>query len=180
MNVVTALKVAARFLRSDLHPPLGDPGGACQVIKRIKDEVHSPAQQRRLIQEVMHGDDLTNQEAFEVYDADVESGNKLIRKFEIGSHAQYRMDLRGVKVNDLRRAFIAFVKHFERHRSLKDQEFEFLTDALARGVKLEFEDPQTHLFVTFAATTPGSVKVITTYWTNRPGHPTVPRDGCPI
>lgn len=179
LTVIDSRRIVRRFL-ADLHPPLGDPGGVCQVVRRIKDEVSNPAQQQRLIQEVMRGDDLSNQEAFAVYDVDVESGNKLIRKMELGAHAQYRMDLRGVKVNDVRRALMSFVKQLDSLKQRNHPDFDLLSDDLQTGNKIEFEDPQTRLFVTFAATTPGTVKVITTYWKNRPGHPVPPSGGCSV
>ena len=175
----TAEQVLRRFL-ADMSPPLGDPGGPCQVIKRIKDEV-PPAKAERMIKEVMRGDDLTNQEAFEVYDVDVESGNKLIRKIEIGAHAQYRMDLRSIKVNDIRRAMMSFVKLLEDLKRRGDRDFELYSDDLMQGNHIEFVDPQSHLFVVFAATRePGTVKVVTTYWKGREGHPRMPSNGCPV
>jgi len=50
-----ALRVAARYLRADLQPPLGDPGGPCQVIQRIEEEVPNPNLREHLIDEVEEG-----------------------------------------------------------------------------------------------------------------------------
>jgi hypothetical protein len=181
MRQISALKVVARYLQSDLNPPLGNPGGPCQVIRRIKDEVSNPAMQERMIKEVERGDDLSNQEAFTVYDVDVESGNKLIKKIEIGAHAQYRMDLRGIKVNDLRQTFQQFVKMLEDLNKRNPSEFALYEDDLMSGNKIEYLDPRSRLFVAFAATnTPGTVKVITTYRKGQEGHPRVPPGGCPV
>lgn len=174
-----ALKVAARFMCADLSPPLGDPGGPCQVVQRIKEEVPNPLKQQSMIKEVLHGDDLSNQEAFEVYDADVESGNKLIRKFEIGAHAQYRMDLRAIKVNDLRQTFTAFAQRFEKLRSEHSPQYQEWSDGLLNHAEMEFTNPKTNLYVVFRTTGPGVVKVITTYWKGRPD-PRVPSGGCPL
>ena len=176
---LVALKVASRYLRADLSPPLGDPGGPCHVIRRIKDEVRHPSTQQHLVQEVMEGDDLSNHDLAEVYDLDVESGNSLIRKFEITRHAQYRMDLRGIKVNDVRQTLTAFAKHVERLRSIKDPEYDRLMASLHHGGELEFVNQKTQLFVVFEATRPGMVKIITAYWRGQPT-PHMPSTGCPI
>lgn len=173
------LKVAARFMKADLSPPLGDPGGPCHVIRRIKDEVSNPSKQEHLIQEVMHGDGLSNREVVDVYDLDVESGNKLIRKFDVTPHAQYRMDLRGIKVNDIRQTLTAFSKHVDRLEHLKDPEYFRLMQKLRDGAELEFVNPKTQLFVAFRATVTNQVRIITTYWRGKPD-PHMPSSGCAV
>lgn len=179
MTKLAALKVAARYLQADLSPPLGDPGGPCHVIRRIKEEVRNPSTQEHLIQEVMDGDDLTNHDVSEVYDLDIESGNKLIRKFDVTPHAQYRMDLRGIKVNDIRQGLMAFAKYVAHLEHLKAPEYERLMDKLRRGDEMDFVSPKTQLFMAFRATKPGAVRIITTYWRGRPD-PHAPSSGCAI
>jgi hypothetical protein len=174
-----ALKVAARFMRADLSPPLGDPGGPCHVIRRIKDEVSNPSKQESLIQEVMQGDGLTNREVVEVYDLEVESGNKLIRKFDITPHAQYRMDLRGIKVNDVRQTLTEFSKRMDQLEFRKDPMYAQLMQQLRDGSEMDFVNPKTQLVVAFRATKTNQVRVITTYWRGRPD-PHMPSNGCAV
>lgn len=176
---LVALKVAARYLQADLSPPLGDPGGPCHVIRRIKEEVRNPSKQEHLIQEVMDGDDLSNREVSEVYELEVASGNKLIRKFTISPHAQYRMDLRGIKINDIRQTLQAFSKYVDHLDDIKDPEYYRLMDKLRHREGLEFANIKNQLFVAFVSSGSGVVNIITTYWRGRPT-PRMPSNGCPI
>lgn len=174
-----SLRVAARFLRADLSPPLGEPGGPCQVIQRIRNEVSSPELQRKLIQEVSKGDDLSNPEAAKVYDMDQESGNQLIRRIMIGPHAQYRMDLRGITVEDVQRTLETFAKVLNDWKSQKSFQYTKHTTALMYGDEIEFTDPKSKLKVVFAMKGKDSAQIITTYWIGV-RDPKVPSGGCPV
>ena len=99
--------------QADLHPALGYPGGPCHVVERIDEEVRQPRLRDHLSDKVQRGDKLTNPEASKVYDVLAERGpGGLVKKIVITPHAQYRMDQRGVTVNDLRLSFKNLHKQF--------------------------------------------------------------------
>lgn len=158
-------RIVRRFL-ADLHPPLGKPGGPCKVVQRIDDEVRNPNLKRQLIQDVMHGESLTNPEASQVYDSDREmTGNKLIKRIEIGPHGQYRMDLRGVTIEDIKDALNEYTARLPKSAQI-EQERE--TEIVSKS----------GLLVVFVLR--GNIaKIITTYWRGVPD-PKVPTSGCSV
>lgn len=96
-----------RYLkRADLTPSLGHPGGSCQLQERIRDEVRNKKVQDYLIQK--HQDDkaFTTPEEQAVYDDDYSIGKVGSTFFEVllRSHAQARMDTRGVTIKDIKQA----------------------------------------------------------------------------
>lgn len=172
-----AQRVLARFLAADLHPPLGDPGGPCQVIHRIRDQVPSPVLQKHLIEEVEHGDDLSNPEAAKIYHLDREPGVAFIKQIVVGPHAQYRMDLRSVTIDDVRAALAAFNKQLEQYETRSPKLHTQLTTKLAYGDEIRFESPS-GLTVVFAMKGVAAM-IITTFWAGAPD-PRMPSNGCPI
>jgi hypothetical protein len=173
-----ARKVVRRYL-ADLHPPLGDPGGPCQVIRRIHEEIRSPRLEDQLTEEVEKGEDLSNPEAAKVYQIDRELGVNFVRNILIGPHAQYRMDLRSVTVKDVQQALAGFNKMLNTLRSKKSPAAEGYQRQLARGEPIKWIDPKTNLTVVFAMESRDTLKVVTTYW---PGveTPKIPAQGCPV
>ena len=95
-------------------PPLGYPGGPCHVIHRIEDEIKNPKLKDDLIDDVEENRDLSNPEAAKIYDLELEKGPQRapenFKRMSIGPHTQYRMDLRGVTVSEVRLALQHFVK----------------------------------------------------------------------
>ena len=181
--MVDARRIIARFLalgtrQADLSPPLGDPGGPCHVTRRIRDEVSNPALRDKMIQEVEHGQALSNQEAAKVYDLDLEIGAGLAKKLEISAHAQYRMDLRSVTVEDVKQTLARFTKSLETLRSKSPKEHGALTTKLIYGDEIEFIEPQTKLKLVFRMKGLTAV-IITAFWNGKPD-PIAPRSGCPI
>jgi len=108
-------RVANRYLLGDLNPPLGGSDSPCDVLRRINDEVRNPKDKNKLIRLVENGKDLSNPQAHIVYDDITEKGvGKLkFKDIDITAHAQYRMDLRGVSVQELRSALYAFQKKIQ-------------------------------------------------------------------
>lgn len=108
-------RIAYRYLSGDLNPPLGRSDSPCDVLHRINDEVGNPRQKDRLVRLVENGEDLSNPQAHIVYDDITEKGiGKLkFKDIDITAHAQYRMDLRGVSVQELRSALYAFQKKIQ-------------------------------------------------------------------
>lgn len=165
---ISSTKIADRYLRSDLTPPLGHPGGQDHVIQRIRQTVHSPALAENLIDDVGDGDDLDNAEAAKIYDLYVEKppAKTLFKKILLGTHAQYRMDLRGITVPEVRAALAAFNKAYLDGKSRNDPTYRRWADALRADTGITWTDPRFGLVVVFAAggREPMSIaKIITTY-----------------
>ena len=173
-----ALRVAARYLRADLQPPLGDPGGPCQVIQRIQDEIPNPNLREHLIDEVEEGDDLSNPEAAKIYSLEREMGVRFVRNLLIGPHAQYRMDLRSIKVKDVQETLAGFSKMVNTLKSKKHPGYNSYAKQLSSGEAIKYTDPKTDLTVVFAMEGRDTVKVVTTYWPGKPT-PHAPAQGCP-
>jgi hypothetical protein len=161
---------------ADLMPALGYPGGPCHVIHRIEEEVHNPRLREHLIDEVEDGDSLSNPEAAKVYHIERERGAGIFRQILIGPHTQYRMDLRGITVPQIRAALAEFTKLLNDWKSRKDPRWVRYTTDLAQGTPVEYLDRH-GLFVAFSSAGPGTIKLITTYYKGE-RDPKVPSSGC--
>lgn len=164
---------------ADLHPPLGKPGGPCQVIQRIEKNVHSPALKGDLVEDVNHGQDLTNQDASKVYPILREHGVGPIKQVQITSHGQYRMDLRGITVDDVRRAIGSFLQQMGEWKVKKNPAYERMGQMLERGEKLEWVDPKSSLKIVLAPSGGGTATLISTFWKGRPDPPP-PQGACAL
>ena len=159
-------RVASRWLRTltaDLIPPLGHPGGTCKVVERIVDEVDNQRIENSLVNQVQKGKSLSNPAAREVYDPEREKGAWKY-KLLLTPHAQYRMDLRGITVPEIRAALDNFFRTMNSERSRGDTE---KWDSFNRGTKIEWLDKRTNTFFVFTGGR-NEVTVVTTY---RPGEP---------
>jgi len=157
--------------QADKFPALGLPSeaGPCFVVRRIEDNVRSPSVRDTLERKVERGQDLTNPEAHAVYDREVERGpGGLISKFEISSHAQYRMDLRGITVPEVRFVFQRFQKELNDWKSRQDPAYDRVARAIQRGEPIEYEDKRLQMFIAFTILQKGLAKVITVYWKGMP------------
>jgi len=150
--------------RSDLDPALGYPGGPCQVVQRIEQEVRDPKLRDQLVTEMESGDSLSNPEAAKVYDTEQERGAGFAQKLLFGPHSQYRMDLRGITVPQVRAALVSFTKLLNDWKSRRDPRYVRYTTDLAQGVEVNFTEPRMGLTIVFVAVGMGTVKLITTYW----------------
>lgn len=171
--------VALRHLRADLSPPLGYPGGACYLLERIRKNVRNPADAESMISDVSEGGDLTLTEASRVYGLGTEAPpvKTRFKKVLLSPHAQYRMDLRGITVPEVRLALKSFNKAFLDAKSRNDPTYRRWTTDMAHDTGIAWTDPQTGLTVVFAAGGDGTVaKVITVYW---PGHDELDGGSCP-
>ena len=157
-------RVASVYLRltrtADLVPPLGYPGGEAHLVRRI--DHANPTHESFLISKVKDGEDLTNAEAAKIYQLDVESppANTRFRRLIFSRHAQYRMDLRGITVPEVRTALASFNKAFNDARSRgQARRWE---EQILRGDPINWEDLRLGLVVVF--TYQGSdVGVVTVY-----------------
>ena len=163
----------------DLSPALGYPGGPCQVVQRIQKEVRNPRLRDQLIEEIEHGDSLSNPEAAKVYDMESERGVGIAKRLLIGPHTQYRMDLRGITVPLIRLVLGRFLKQLNDWKSQKDHRYVRITTDLARNEPVEFTDPRLRLTIVFASAGSGAVKLVTTYWKGE-RDPKMPNHGCKL
>lgn len=94
--------------RADLYPPLGTKGGPCKVVERILTNVKNVRDRDELIRAVEENKDLTNEQAALVYKPERERGVPPFTPLNFTSHAQYRMDLRGITVPDVLKSLSRF------------------------------------------------------------------------
>jgi hypothetical protein len=162
-----APRVLRRFL-ADLSPPLGDPGGPCQVIRRIERNVKNPA----LKEDVEKGEELSPQDASKVYPLEAEAGAGIARELVLTSHLQYRMDLRSVTVDDVRAALRTMTV------ALKTNPRE--AQNLAHGEKVRWQDPKTSLAIVVQVAGPSKLRLITTFWRGRSDPKPIPAESCKL
>ncbi len=125
---------------ADLNPPLGMPGGSCQVIERIQDNVRRPLDQEKLLSKVEILDDLTNQEARLIYKPSLERGSKhtQFKWVSLTAHAQYRMDLRKITVADIIRALREFHHEWSQEKSRGSTRARIWTEQIQRSEKIRY------------------------------------------
>lgn len=174
-------RVADRHMRrADTDPPLGWPGGPCDVIDRIRSNVRDPRLREDLVDDVEFGEDLTNPEAARVYGPNLVERNVQTplpfrvheRRLLIGAHAQYRMDLRGITVPMVRAAIAAWAKDWARERSMKSPIARRWEEDMARGEGVRYIDRRTGVTVVFDMVGSDAIKVITVFWND--GAKTIP------
>lgn len=156
-------KTGHDYLRADLSPSLGKPGGPCQIVRRIEDEIQSPRLKDQLTDKVEDGKSLSNPEAAKIYDVEVEKAKGIVTKMMIGPHTQYRMDLRKVTVKDLQRAFAEWTKQFHALRKSGSPQYEEIREMLNNGETIKYTSPQ-NLTVVFVGKQKGTVQIVTTWW----------------
>jgi hypothetical protein len=168
------------FRVADLNPSLGFPGGACQVIERIDQEVPNLRLRDKLVDLVEDGTDLSNAQSAQVYKTEDERGpsGTRFKRMLLTPHVQYRMDLRGVNVSDLRLFFKRFQKAWSDARSRQEPIARRWESDMAWGSKIEWVDSQ-GLFVAFSVKD-RTVTVITTYWKGVPDPRPVNESACAL
>lgn len=166
------------ILMEDLDPKLGSQGGPCAVIQRIRKQAPKPLQQA-LIDPVEDGEDLSNQEASKVYQLDVEpldsGANSYFKRLLISNHAQYRMDLRGVTVDNLKAAFAQFTKEFLKYKSTKSPIYDTWMSFAEKGDTITWTEPKTKLILAFVIKN-RDIAVLSAYYRDAP-KPKAPGDG---
>ena len=166
---------------ADLTPPLGFPGGPCQVIERIDGEIRDPGLRDRLVDQVEDGASLSNSSAAKVYELEAESGipRSKLKEILITPHAQYRMDQRGITVGDVRVALMGFVKAWNDERSRQSAQARMWEDDMAWGEKIDWVDPRIGLMIVFTASK-GTVRLVTAYWKGQSDPRPVDEESCGV
>jgi hypothetical protein len=165
-----------RQFRANL-PAIGLPGGPCHVIRNIEEAPRlNPPTRAQLIQHIERGGEISNLEADAVYPR-IELPLKRVDfadRLELTSHAQYRMNLRGVTIPDVQGALSNFGRWYAARkaqgtRSLKKDEVSLLTD-LASGSPVRFDDTKTGVTLIFAKKDT-KLTLVSSWWTNEPNPP---------
>jgi hypothetical protein len=163
---LTPLQVAfawVKLARKDLDPPLGYPGGVCHVVNRI--QLETPANVGgRLKKEVQHGESLSNPEARKIYEP---LNIDKVWKYNVilSSHAQYRMDQRGITGPEISRCLGNFFRQMNGRKSKGD---ESLSKAFMDHKEMIFEDPSLHQLTIVFQMVGEKVNIITTYLKGEP------------
>ena len=110
--------------QADLTPPLGVRGGPCKVVERILQTVQNVRDREDLIQDVENNRDLTNAQAAIIYPkAEREKGPQPFDPLFLTSHSQYRMDLRGITVPEVKESVSRFRDDVQRAMARGDRKF---------------------------------------------------------
>lgn len=172
--------------RADLNPPLGKNGGPCKVVDRIRQNVRNLRDQQTLVGLVERGEDLTNPQATVVYPAIQEVGPAPFRNITLRSHAQYRMDQRGITVPELKESLVEFrdlvkgvMDRYQKARgqvrALSHQDREVL-ERLQNNPKFDWQDKNRTLVL---GPEPNQNRLdVITVW-DKSGNIPVPAGGCP-
>lgn len=147
---------------ADLSPPLGEPGGPCQVVQRIEEAIRSPKLKDDLVKGVESNEPLSNKDVGKIYDVDVEPGVGTRKQIHISPHAQYRMDLRGVTVRDVQDAVKELFKRLNDWKSQKHPAYARLHGPLSRGEKVEWTSSK-GITVVIVERDSSSLAVVTAY-----------------
>lgn len=187
-----AQRVARRYATgrtADLNPPLGVPGGPCQVLRRIEDRVVNPKARKELIEEVSQGDDLDNQEASKVYSLEGERGveGTPFKSLALTAHVQFRMDQRSIAVPDVQAALLKFHDAYSKEKSRNSSMYTGWEKDLDRGEPIRWNSP-TGLTVVFSTRNVGvdakgrkqrQATLVTAYWAGKPNPRPTSVNSCP-
>lgn len=185
-------RVARRYAqqrRADLNPPLGVPGGPCQVMRRIEDRVRNPKLREELIEDVESGVDLDNQEASKVYSLEGEQGvnGTPFKSLVLTAHMQFRMDQRAVSVADVKTALLKFHEAYGKEKSTNSFKWREWEQSFDKNQPVRWDSP-TGLTVVFTVRTVGTdpkgrklrqATLVTAYWTSKPTPRPTPVEACP-
>ncbi len=161
--MIDSIRRVASLHLADKSPPLGVPGGPCQVTQRIRDSVRNPTLQKELLEDIEKNKDLSNPDANKVYTFEVERGQGIAKRITISPHAQYRMDLRGVSVRQVQDAIQSLSKLYFTFKSQQGPRFKSLDQSLRSGKPYLWTDPKSNLSIVLLLRGDDAV-LVTTYW----------------
>ncbi len=165
--------------RADLYPPIGYPGGPCQVMERIRDEVPNPNLQESLVDVVEDGDDLSNNQAAKIYKPLTAPGipGSAIKKIYFSVHALYRMDLRMINIPQVRSSLVNFLKAWHREKSMQSLLSKEWESMFAFGEAIRWVDSKAGISVVFELRE-GTAFVVTAFENTYTKPPAVDESSC--
>lgn len=158
--------------------PLGIPGGPCHIIRNIEEERLPDSVKEELVEAIERGQPLDRADESLLYDPKrIPVRVDLLRSLTLSGHAQFRMDLRGITVPEVKRALEEFERWYN-HRTATgriDAEAERILHDMALGRPVKFEARKTGLTIVFTVRR-GEGILVSTWWTGEPNPPR-PRPG---
>jgi len=148
-------------------------------MERIRDGVPNPRLQEDLVDSVEQGQDLSNPQAAKIYDQIVTPGvpGTPTSKIILTNHAQYRMDLRGITIPQVRASLRNFWKALAREKSMKTPLYKEWESAMAWGEGIRWVDPKYEFSLVFESRK-DTVVVVTLFWTKFTKPPVVDESRC--
>jgi hypothetical protein len=156
--------------------PLGLPGGPCHIIRDIEQERLPDKLKQELVEDIEKGKSLSNSDADKIYKPKRVPAKKihLFRSIFLTSHAQYRMNLRGVTEMELQGAFNEFGRWFAARKQsdkIKPKDQRLMSD-LAYGEAVRFEANRIGLTVVFAVDSRRKeARLVSCWWTGQENPP---------
>ena len=121
----------------DKSPPLGNPGGPCHVYDRIRKKIQNERTQDALIQNMEQGNYALGAQAELALEGgdlfDKVSPDSIFAWAAVSPHAQYRMDLRGVTLPELRSELEKFARFYQSNEARGTPWFREADDRWAQG-----------------------------------------------
>jgi len=160
---------------------IGLPGGPCHIIRDIEEESLPEGVKEDLIKDVERGKSLSNADADKLYPQQrLPAKADLFKTILLTSHAQYRMNLRGVTVRELQAVFEEFDRWYKARlknpQNLKPAQRKLMSD-LAYGEAARFAGNRTGLTIVFAVDKrKREARLVSCWWTDTP-NPTKPKPG---
>lgn len=136
-------------------------------MQRIDDALNGPIE-NALIEKVEEAEDLTNAEANRIYKPEADRGatGTQFKKIVLTPHAQYRMDLRGITLSQIRWALKGFHDHYSREKSRGSFIFRQLESELQFTREIKWVDKASGITLVFVAMSVGGAmgaRIITCY-----------------
>lgn len=126
----------------DLDPPLGFPGGPCHVILRAEGSRLRPTSAQAIVERVSKGKDLSKGQEQALYDDkfDKTPTSTSFKTVALSPHAQYRMDLRGVTMPQVRAAVNALHHKISEEKQQRSPWFRDYEEDLRSGKARKFKE----------------------------------------
>jgi hypothetical protein len=155
---------------------LGLPGGPCHIIRDIEEESLPQALKQDLIEDIERGKDLSNADADKIYKKmRLPAKVDIFKSILLTSHAQYRMNLRGVTVREIQAAFDEFERWYDARKRSPDKvrpEQQKMMTELAYGDPVRFNANRSGLTIVFAVDhRRKEARLVSTWWTSVPNPP---------
>lgn len=179
-RVMVAKHAVAEYLQiqKEARTPyaLGLPGGPCHIIRDVESEDLPDSVKQDLIEDIEKGKDLSNAEADLLYPPQrIKADAKLFNSIKLTAHAQYRMNLRGVTLQEVQGVFLEFDKWYRARLKNPDKmtrEQKKLMVDLGYGEAARFSGARSGITIVFSVDARRrEARLVSCWWTNSPKTP---------